>query len=50
MAETFADRQRFQIGEMDDAAECFVGVYFIILSDIIYFLSVLIETLLMIIS
>lgn len=25
MAETFKDEQRFQLGFMDDAAECFVG-------------------------
>lgn len=25
LAETFKDEQRFQLGLMDDAAECFVG-------------------------
>lgn len=26
MAETFANQQRFQMGLMDDAAECFVSI------------------------
>lgn len=27
LAETFKDEQRFQLGFMDDAAECFVSVF-----------------------
>jgi hypothetical protein len=27
LAKTFADQQRFQLGLMDDAAECFVSVH-----------------------
>jgi len=28
LAQTFADQQRYQLGFMDDAAECFVSTYF----------------------
>ena len=34
LAETFANQQRFQLGHMDDAAECFVSVT--CLSSLIY--------------
>lgn len=32
LSETFENQQRFQMGLMDDAAECFVSIYVLLMS------------------
>ncbi len=36
LAETFKDEQRFQLGLMDDAAECFVSAFFVFMCILDY--------------
>lgn len=36
LAETFKDEQRFQLGFMDDAAECFVSAFFVFMCILDY--------------